>query len=75
MMACLKFTLNGKETDVIGKCYGHKGFKAVSKCLKIEQNQYFTVILLLSGSKKEFLDYLSFLTATNFSSFASRIKI
>ena len=31
MMACLKFTLNGKETDVIGKCYDYKGFKVVAK--------------------------------------------
>ena len=36
MMACLKFTLNGKETDVIGKCYEYK-------------NQIFTTEILFSG--------------------------
>ena len=30
MMAYLKFTLNGKENDVIGNFYEYKGFKVVS---------------------------------------------
>ncbi len=40
MMACLRFTLNGKETDLIGKCYEYKGFKVVANFVTYEMLSY-----------------------------------